>query len=130
MTKAHRIPSTLWRGFGACLMLLTAGLIPAVSEGMVVKMDGAELVARSEVVVYGTVEEIRAQNHLRVAVIRAHAVLKGGVGANGRLHVSFSPSISDSPTFAVSERVLVFLRKIDSGQFQTVGGVQGKLSLD
>jgi Flp pilus assembly CpaF family ATPase len=111
-------------------ILLLAGLFPAVSEGIVVKMDNAELVARSEVVVYGTVEEIRSQNHVRVAIIRAHTMLKGGAPTNSRLHVLFSPSISDSPTFTVAERVLLFLRKIESGQFQTVGGFQGKLSLD
>lgn len=126
----YRTLPSLMYGSRWCLIVLMAGVFPAVSEGIAVKMDNAELVARSEVVVYGTVEEIRSQNHVRVAIIRAHTVLKGGLPANSRLHVVFSPSISDSPTFAVAERVLLFLRKIESGQFQTVGGFQGKLSFN
>jgi hypothetical protein len=110
------------------LIFLMANVFPAMSDAIVVQMDNAELVARSEVVVYGTVEEIRSQNHVRIAVLRVHTVLKGGIAANSRLHVAFSPGISDSPTFAVAERVLLFLRKAEAGQFQTVGGLQGKLS--
>ena len=121
-----RRASPLWWS----ILVLVVGLVPTVTHGIVVKMDNAQLVSSSDVVVYGTVEEVRGQNHLKEAIIRTHAVLKGSVSPNSLLRVSSSPSMSDSPTFAVSERVLLFLKRVEPGRFQTVGGFQGKVSLD
>jgi len=113
-----------------CMLLLMVCVFPVLSEGLVLKMDSTELVARADTVIYGTVEEIRTTDHVREAIIQIQAVLKGNVAANKQVRVAFSPSLEDSPTFVIQERVLLFLQDMGSGQFQTVGGFQGKVSFD
>jgi hypothetical protein len=106
--------------------LIAVGLAPVNGVGMVVRMDNAELVSRSDAVVYGTVENVRLETDARVALVKISAVMKGAVAPNSTIRVSFSPAMSESPSFAMSERVLLFLRSTGPDTFQTVGGAQGK----
>lgn len=93
-------------------------------------MDKDELAARSAVIVAGEVEEILRRDGMhREAVIRVDRVLKGAIPRGGRIRVLFSPGVEDSAVFEKShEHVLLYLREVDGGLFQTVGGFQGKLS--
>jgi hypothetical protein len=106
-------------------------LIPVVpqapaAEGAVMRLTPAELLARADLVVHGEVRSIAVQGDIREAIVVVTSTLKGEATATVR--VRFSPGLEDSPTFEVRERVLLYLRRIGSGVFDTVGGAQGKLS--
>jgi hypothetical protein len=109
---------------------MLAALAPADSAAMVVRMDNAELVARADLVVYGHVIGVSVEHDVRIALVKAHAVLKGAVAGSSTVRVAFSPGMSESPSFAVSERVLLFLRRTSPDTYQTVGGIQGKFAFN
>jgi hypothetical protein len=108
---------------------LALAFTPAGATGMVVRLTNAELVSRSDLVVHGTVEAIQAIADGHVALVKVHAVLKGSMTASSTVRVAFSASVSESASFAVSERVLLFLRQTAPATYQTVGGAQGKFSI-
>lgn len=49
--------------------------------------------------------------------------------AGGQLE-DLNVSVEDTPEFQIGERVVVFLRQLDHGNFATVGGFQGRFSID
>ncbi len=95
---------------------------------MIQRLENYELVARSSLVIYGVVHEIRSKDESREAVVAVECVLKGKFSSRGEVRVMFSPGIAESPLFEKNERVLLFLTEITSELFQTVGGFQGKFS--
>lgn len=95
---------------------------------MVLKLDNAELVSRSDLVVYGVVQETRIEAQGRVAVVGVKQVLKGDVAGRQEVKVRFSTGVEDSADFKKGEYVLLYLWKTGADEFQTVGGFQGKFS--
>ncbi|WKZ19077.1 MAG: hypothetical protein QY310_00625 [Candidatus Jettenia sp. CY-1] len=92
------------------------------------RMDNSELIARSDLVIYGEVKEIRSKGDNREAIIFVEYILKGKPTTGMETKVIFSPGMEDSPVFEINERVLLFLTKSASELFMTVGGIQGKFS--
>jgi hypothetical protein len=93
------------------------------------RLENAELVRRSDLVIAGVVQEIHAAQGPQTAVVEVQCVLKGDRAPRQAVRVSFSPRMAESPEFTVGERVLLFLHGIGPDLFQLVGGVQGKFSL-
>lgn len=90
------------------------------------RMDNSELVNRSDLVIYGVVKGLRSKGKSQEAVVSVKYVLKGKPPTKSEASVIFSPGLEDSPIFELNELVLLFLREISPGLFQTTGGVQGK----
>ncbi|GAB61775.1 MAG: hypothetical protein DWB56_00880 [Candidatus Jettenia sp.] len=108
------------------LYLWSFSSTPAYS--IMLRMDNSELIARSDLVIYGEVKEIHSKGDNREAIIFVECILKGKPTAGAEIKVIFSPGMEDSPVFETNERVLLFLTKSDSELFMTVGGIQGKFS--
>jgi hypothetical protein len=108
---------------------LATGLLGWAQQpaGVVVRLTNTELVSRSRVIVYGRVTAVRSDGRISEAVVAVEHALKGAPGKE--VGVTFSPGLSESPTFEPGERVLVFLTEAGQGRFQTTGGEQGKFSL-
>jgi hypothetical protein len=108
---------------------LGTGLLGRAQQpaSIAVRLTNSELVSRSRVIVYGTVTAVRSDGPISEAVVAVQHALKGAPGKEVR--VTFSPGLSESPTFASGETVLVFLTEAGQGRFQTTGGEQGKFSL-
>jgi hypothetical protein len=105
---------------------LAAGVLGwAQPAAMVVRLDNAELVARSQVVVYGRVVAVESGGQSSEAVVAVECALKGAPGP--RVSVTFSPGQAESPVFEPEEVVLLFLTETEAGRFQTTGGEQGKV---
>lgn len=120
----------IWGG-GITLLLLYICLFGGASDrayGMVLRLENAEMVNRSHVVVFGTVKGISSRKNDQEAVVSVECILKGDLSAKSEVRVVFSPGMAESPLFEVQERVLLFLVTTDTGLFQTVGGSQGKFS--
>jgi hypothetical protein len=98
----------------------------AQPASMVVRLDNAQLVRRSHLVVTGRVAAVTAGPKSREAVVAVECSLKGSPGK--QVTVAFSPGLEDSPVFEVGEVVLLFLTEADPGRFQVTGGEQGKFS--
>jgi hypothetical protein len=114
----------------ALVMLLAIGAFAAAPGGaqpaaMVVRLDNAELVARSQVVVYGRVLSVESGDRISEAVVAVECALKGAPGP--RVSVEFSPGLAESPVFEPGELVLLFLTETGAGRFQATGGEQGKV---
>jgi hypothetical protein len=99
----------------------------AQPAGMVLRLDNAQLVGRSHLVVYGTVTAVRPGRKTLEASVAVACSMKGA--AREQVTVSFSPGLEDSPVFEPGEVVLLFLTEAEPGRFQTTGGEQGKFSL-
>lgn len=108
------------------LCLWSFSSTPAYS--IMLRMDNSELIARSDLVIYGEVKEIRSKRDNREAIIFVEYTLKGKPTTGMEIKVVFSPGMEDSPVFETNERVLLFLTKSTSELFMTVGGIQGKFS--
>lgn len=108
------------------LCLWSFSSTPAYS--IMLRMDNSELIARSDLVIYGEVKEIRSKGDNREAIIFVEYILKGKPTTGMETKVIFSPGMEDSPVFEINERVLLFLTKSASELFMTVGGIQGKFS--
>jgi hypothetical protein len=100
---------------------------PAQPASMALRLGNAELVARSHLVVYGRVTEVRPGGTTSEAVVAVECPLKGKPGE--QVTVAFSQGASESPVFEPGEVVLLFLTEAGSGRYQTTGGEQGKFSL-
>lgn len=95
---------------------------------LIQRLENSELVARSNLVIYGVVNEVRSKGESREAVVAVECVLKGKLPPQGEVRVIFSPGMAESPLFEKNEGVLLFLTETTAGLFQTVGGLQGKFS--
>lgn len=119
------------RGIFLLFLVLCLGSFSATpAYSIMLKMDNSELIARSNLVIYGEVKEIRSKGDNREAVIFVVCTLKGKLSAGTEVKVIFSPGMEDSPVFETNERVLLFLKKSTAELFMTVGGIQGKFSFD
>jgi hypothetical protein len=113
--------------------LLTIGVLAICVLGwsqpasMVLRLDNAQLVSRSHVVVYGRVTAVKSVGQMHEALVAVDCPLKGAPGK--QVTVTFSPGLEDSPVFERGEVVLLFLTEAEQGRFQTTGGEQGKFSL-
>jgi hypothetical protein len=107
---------------GLALCVLSA----AQPASMVVRLDNAQLVGRSHLVVTGRVAAVKAGAKSREALVAVECALKGAPGK--QVTVAFSPGLEDSPVFEVGEVVLLFLTEAEPGRFQVTGGEQGKFS--
>lgn len=126
MKYARRI---LWRrAFLALLLTVLLGFPSKHAYCMMQRLENSELVARSNLVIYGMVKEICTKGENREAIVLVECVLKGKLPAKGEVRVIFLPGMEDSPLFEKNERVLLFLGETTSELFQTVGGFQGKFS--
>jgi hypothetical protein len=99
----------------------------AQPAGMVMRLDNAQLVARSHLVVHGTVTAVKSGGKTLEALVAVECALKGAPGK--QVTVTFSPGLAESPVFEPGEVVLLFLTESEPGRFQTTGGEQGKFSL-
>jgi hypothetical protein len=118
-----------WRkGVLAILMCLClAGIVlPFSANSMVLPMDHAELVGRSDLVVFGVVGSMRSQGQRQLAEVLIKCVLKGEESGIEAIDVAFRAGLEDSPAFSLNEEVLLFLREAELGAFEVVGGLQGK----
>ena len=113
--------------------LLTVGVLGMAVLGwsqpasMVLRLDNAQLVSRSHLVVTGRVTAVKPGGKTMEAVVAVECSLKGAPGK--QVTVTFSPGLSESPVFEPGEVVLLFLTESEPGRFQTTGGEQGKFSL-
>jgi hypothetical protein len=113
--------------------LLTVGVLGMGVLGwsqpasMVLRLDNAQLVSRSHVVVYGKVTAVKPGGKMGEALVTVECALKGAPGK--QVTVTFSPGLAESPVFEPGEVVLLFLTEAEPGRFQTTGGEQGKFSL-
>jgi hypothetical protein len=112
--------------------LLTIGVLALCPLGwsqpatMVLRLDNAQLVARSHLVVHGRVTAVKTGEKSSQALVAVDCSLKGSPGT--QVTVVFSPGLAESPVFQPGEVVLLFLTEIEPGRFQTTGGEQGKFS--
>lgn len=127
LTK-HKKEKRKGRIFLLFLFLCLWSFSPTPAYSIMLRMDNTELIARSDLVIYGEVKEIRSERNNREAVISVECILKGKPTAGMEIKVVFAPGMEDSPVFETNERVLLFLTKSASGLFMTVGGIQGKFS--
>jgi hypothetical protein len=113
--------------------LLAIGVLASVGAlassqpaSMVLRLDNAQLVARSHLVVHGRVTSVKRGETSSEASVAVECSLKGSAGAH--VTVVFSPGLAESPAFEPGEAVLLFLTEAEGGRFQTTGGEQGKFS--
>lgn len=117
------------RGIFLLFLILCLWSFPSTpAYSIMLRMDNSELIARSDLVIYGEVKEIRSKRDNREAIIFVEYTLKGKPTTGMEIKVVFSPGMEDSPVFETNERVLLFLTKSTSELFMTVGGIQGKFS--
>jgi hypothetical protein len=115
------------------LWLLTIGVVGMGVLGwsqpasMVLRLDNAQLVSRSHLVVTGRVTAVKPRGKMMEARVAVECPLKGAPGKE--VTVAFSPGLAESPVFEPGEVVLLFLTEADPGRFQTTGGEQGKFLL-
>jgi len=117
---------------GLCFLLTIGALgtsVPGRAQpaSMVVRLDNAQLVSRSDVVVHGRVTAVKPGETVSEAFVAVECSLKGAPGK--QVTVTFSPGLAESPVFEPDEVVLLFLTEAGPGRFQTTGGEQGKFSL-
>jgi hypothetical protein len=93
---------------------------------MVLRLDNAQLVARSPLVVHGRVTAVKTGAKSSEAVVSVECALKGSPGK--QVTVVFSPRVSESAVLEPGEVVLLFLTEAEPGRFQITGGEHGKLS--
>jgi hypothetical protein len=107
-------------------VLATSAPGAAQPAGMALRLDNAQLVSRSDVVVYGRVAAVKAGGTTSEALVAVDCALKGAPGKE--LTVTFSPGLGGSAVFEPGEVVLLFLTQTRPGRFQTTGGEQGKFA--
>lgn len=135
--------------------LLLLVLLPSVSRGMMIGLSVKELSDRADTVIVGKVTDKEVfwsadgKMIMTAVLIEVSEVIKGVMGDQ---HVTveyrggeigeIGMKVSDVPTFQTDETVLVFLKAVQSGRFQSddtearehpvfhlVGKAQGKYSI-
>jgi hypothetical protein len=106
----------------------TALAAPSQPAGMVARLDNAQLVERSDAVVYGRVTAVRSAGAVSEATVAVECALKGAPGK--QVTVTFSRGQSESAVFEPKQVVLLFLTEASPGRYQTTAGVQGRFSFD
>ena len=107
---------------GAFGMAVLAWSQPA---SMVLRLDNAQLVSRSHLVVHGRVTAVKPGGKTMEALVAVECPLKGAPGKE--VTVIFSPGLSESPVFEPGEVVLLFLTESEPGRFQTTGRRAGQV---
>lgn len=111
-----------------CLMASTAFLLAATHApgvgGAVMKLDAEALAAGADLIVEGRVARIQSAKDGDYAHIAVSRAIKGK--ARGAVKVIFSKGMAESASFVEGEQVLLYLKSIGPGLYQTVGGAQGK----
>lgn len=122
------------------LLLLAASVLlgslhPESLQAMMLRIENSELVGRSDLIVSGEVRMVQSDSRgilkgstAQEAIVSVEGTLKGK--SEAEIRVAFSTGMEDSPSFVAGERVLLFLKKIGPRHYQTVGGIQGKFTLD
>jgi hypothetical protein len=111
------------------LLFAVSWFAPLAAEGFLMRLENADLVRRSDLVIAGVVQEIHEAQEPQTAIIEVQCVLKGDWSTRQAVRVTFSRRMAESPAFTVKEHVLLFLHSIGPDLFQTVGGFQGKFPL-
>ncbi|MFQ6052619.1 MAG: hypothetical protein ACE5OO_00095 [Candidatus Bathyarchaeia archaeon] len=121
----------------AVLFLSTVGCSGSLARSM----DLDELTREADVILVGTVEEITTNwggesGVFRIVEVRVDEYLKNNMKSRsvfirvlGGQMGSTGVWVEDQPDFAVSERVLVFLRESSEGAYQVLNGPQGKFTI-
>ncbi|MDD5235615.1 MAG: hypothetical protein PHD13_05530 [Methanocellales archaeon] len=115
--------------------------VTVVGAGLVEKLTLEQLTAKADFILVGTVTNIVTQRdtedksiHILVSISIEQSI-KGNLGQRITITVpggeleGAKELVEDTPSFRVSERVLVFLHQEDVDTFSVVGGFQGKFSI-
>ncbi len=120
----------------------TPTTVTVVGAGLVEKLSLEQLTAKADFILVGTVTNIDTlqdaedKSIYTLVSISIEQSIKGNLGQRITITVpggevdGIKEWVEDSPSFRVSERVVIFLHQEDVDTFSVVGSFQGKFSID
>jgi hypothetical protein len=113
------------------------------ARALMLQLSLADLSSGADAIIVGTVLDLSSRwnsDHTRIntsVILSIEESLKSSLSANGQVTVSvpggtvdgITEQDSDSPTFALGEKTVVFLKQNSESQFEVYGQFQGKFSV-